>query len=349
MLDTTQITGARDIDATFSELTTLHVGGTPVQAIECSSESAAVEVLTHLKRVLIVGGGSNLLVADGVLDFTAVVFRMNRIEVTGNVVRAQAGATWDDVVAEAVERGLGGIECLSGIPGSAGATPVQNVGAYGAEIADRLTRVKILNFRSGQVEWVGPETLDLAYRSSNLKFTRRAAVLEVELTLTEDGLSAPLRFGQLTKHLGVSEGGERLPVGDVRDAVLELRRAKGMVYDPADHDTWSAGSFFTNPVVDVAVVDELEARGLEVPRYPATVGKVKLSAAWLIDKAAGFHPGYPGEGALARLSTKHSLALTNRGAATARDIADLAHEIQAGVKQATGVELKPEPVWVGFA
>lgn len=346
VFDSTQTAGTEQIDVTFADLTTLHVGGSPRAAYRCTTQKSVVEAVQAHPDALIVGGGSNLLVADGPLDLTAVIMGMDRVDISGTTVRAEAGAHWDDVVRATVEAGLGGIECLSGIPGSAGATPVQNVGAYGAEIADVLRRVKIFNRHTGEVEWVDAESLDLSYRYSNLKFTGRAVVLEIELELFADGLSHPLRFGQLAKQLGASHGGERRPAAEVREAVLELRRGKGMVYDPADHDTWSAGSFFTNPIVTSAVADRLPA---DAPRYPADDGQVKLSAAWLIDKVAGFNKGYPGEGATARLSTKHTLALTNRGSATAADIVELARTIRDGVFSKTGIELHPEPVWVGLS
>lgn len=255
------------------------------------------------------------------------------------LLRIGAGTVWDDVVSYAVEHGLAGIEALSGIPGSAGATPVQNVGAYGAEIADVLHRVRLWNRETGVDEWVTPESLELAYRYSNLKFTHRAVVLEIELKLTKSDLSAPLR------HLG----GKRVTLAEARASVLETRRAKGMVLDAGDHDTWSAGSFFTNPVVPTSLADEIEAKVGEdhMPRFAAGEGQEKLSAAWLIERA-GCPRGFPGEDAPARLSTKHTLALTNRGNATADDIVALARRVQGVVDKQFGVELHPEPVWVGL-
>ena len=328
----------------FASLTTLRVGGAPSALYECASAASLAETVAKLDRdrvpLLVVGGGSNLLVADGELDLAAVLVRNEGISLDDDLrLRAQAGTEWDAVVAYAVEHGLGGIEALSGIPGSAGATPVQNVGAYGAEIADVLTRVRLYNRETGADEWVDASSLDLAYRYSNLKFTSRAVVLEIELQLAETDLSNPLR------HLG----GERVPLAEARESVLATRRAKGMVLDAADHDTWSAGSFFTNPVVPSALADSIEAQVGEerMPRFPAGDGQEKLSAAWLIERA-GCPRGFPGEGAPARLSTKHTLALTNRGSATAADIAALARRVQDQVRDAFGVELHPEPVWVGL-
>ncbi|GAB3695401.1 UDP-N-acetylmuramate dehydrogenase [Corynebacterium nasicanis] len=344
---------------TFADLTTLHLGGRPSMVVRCATAGAVAEVVTlldaHAIPLLVVAGGSNLVVADGDLDLVVVLLADDSLTVdvsTGRVV-AGAGAVWDDVVAASVAAGLGGIECLSGIPGSAGATPVQNVGAYGAEIADVLVRVQLLDRATGEVAWVPAADLELAYRYSNLKFTSRGVVLAIELQLNVDGLSAPLRFGELARRLG---GAERWPVAAVREAVLELRHGKGMVVVESDHDTWSAGSFFTNPVVPVDVADSVQeavrasrgdADADRMPRFDAPGGQ-KLSAAWLIERA-GFAKGHPGEGAPVRLSTKHTLALTNRGAATTADLVALAREVRDGVRSAFGVDLVPEPVWVGVS
>ena len=363
----------------FSQLTTFHLGGAPRVAVRAATGEAAAAVVRALDaagvKLLIVGGGSNLLVTDEPLDVVAVLMGDDHLEIDAStgVLRAGAGAIWDEVVAASIDAGLGGLECLSGIPGSAGATPVQNVGAYGAETADVLTRVQLLDRATGTVEWVPASALDLAYRYSNLKFTSRGVVLAVEFQLRTDGLSAPLRFGQLA-----GEPGQRRDPAEVREEVLGLRRSKGMVHDPADHDTWSAGSFFTNPVVPETLADEItqvvaaelgadEAAGM--PRFPVAAGSmapegsdtggsggagngaaealVKLSAAWLIDRA-GFAKGYPGADAPARLSTKHTLALTNRGAARAADVVKLARDVRAGVQEKFGVQLEPEPLWIGL-
>ena len=355
-----------DPDVTFADLTTLRIGGKPTLSVRCSSTSAVAQVVRMLDHahlpLLVVGGGSNLVVADGDLDLVAVIIEADDVtlNLATGMVTAEAGAEWDDVVSLAVEAGLGGIECLSGIPGSAGATPVQNVGAYGVEISDVLTRVQLLDRETGTVQWVEASELELAYRYSNLKFTNRAVVLAIELQLHADGLSAPLRFGELARRLAVSEeenaaGEVRRPILLVREAVLELRRAKGMVVETADHDTWSAGSFFTNPIVEPALADSVqqkiaaergEQEATSMPRYAAGEGMEKLSAAWLIERA-GFDKGHPGTGARAGLSTKHTLALTNRGEASSEDLVALAREIRDGVYSAFGVQLVPEPVWIG--
>ena len=364
------VSGAKiDHDVAFRDLTTLRLGGRPVAAVRCATVGAVVEVVRILDDagvpLLIVGGGSNLVVADEPGDLVAVVIEADDVvlgtsghglDVDGATVEAEAGAVWDDVVEMSVAAGFGGLECLSGIPGSAGATPVQNVGAYGAEVSSTLEGVRLYDRRTGVDEWVSPESLDLADRYSNLKVTARAVVLAVRFRLTVDGLSAPLRYGELAKRLGVgpeegASGEARRPVADVREAVLALRRGKGMVLDDADHDTWSAGSFFTNPIVGEAEVENVRERvaatcgddvAQSMPSYPGG----KLSAAWLIERA-GFPKGHPGEGAPARLSTKHTLALTNRGDATAADLIALAREIRDGVRDAFGVSLVPEPVWIG--
>jgi UDP-N-acetylmuramate dehydrogenase len=299
---------------------------------------------------LVFAGGSNLVIADTLTDLTAVQLANNRITIDGNLVRAEAGALWDDVVVAAIEHGLGGLECLSGIPGSAGATPVQNVGAYGAEVSDTITRVRVLDRRSGAVRWVPGGELGFGYRTSVFKqadgLEIPSVVLEVEFALDESGRSAPLRYGELTAALNATSG-ERADPQAVRDAVLALRGRKGMVLDAADHDTWSVGSFFTNPVVAPEVYERLSAEiDKSMPHYPAPDG-VKLAAGWLVERA-GFGKGYPDdERAPCRLSTKHALALTNRGGASAEDVIALARTIRDGVRDVFGITLKPEPVLLG--
>lgn len=337
-------------DVPVASLTTLRVGPVARRVITCVTTDQVTATLGVLDRdraqpVLVLGGGSNVVVADDLAGLTVVLLAGAAISTEGPVLRAQAGADWDTVVARSIDAGLGGLECLSGIPGSAGATPVQNVGAYGVEVGDYLTRVRLLDRRTSRVRWVPAGELELGYRSSVLKGSADSIVVEVEFALDPSGRSAPLRYPELAGALGVPAG-KRADPAQVRDAVLRLRAAKGMVLDPADHDTWSVGSFFTNPVVSAAVFDGLQAAaGGPVPHYPAPEG-VKLAAGWLVERA-GFGKGF-GDGPC-RLSGKHALALTNRGGARSKDVLALARTIRDGVRAAFGVTLVPEPVLVGCA
>ena len=362
-----ELTRAAGITATagarLADLTTLRIGGRPRALLECATPEAVVAAVRALDAaevpVLVLGGGSNLVVAGGDLDLVVVAVRNREVEYLAGarddqlVVRAGAGLTWDDLVADTVGRGYGGLECLSGIPGSVGATPVQNVGAYGVEVAQILHRVRWYDRATGVDEWVTPEALGLAYRTSVLKNTDCAVVLEVEFRLDPAGRSEPIRYAELAGRLGVAPG-ERTDPAVVRRTVMELRRGKGMVLDDDDEDTWSAGSFFTNPVIREDELPTVRSRvaarlgsgpAEQMPAFSAP-GGVKLSAGWLIERA-GFGKGHPSSSSPARLSTKHTLALTNRGAATSDDIIALAREVRDGVREAFGVELHPEPVWVG--
>jgi len=332
----------------LAPLTTLRVGPVARRLITCDTTQKVVDVTRALgadSDALVLAGGSNVVLSDELTDLDVVLLANTEITVEGSVVRAEAGAAWDDVVVTSLAHGLGGLECLSGIPGSAGATPVQNVGAYGAEVADTIRRVRLLDRRTGEDRWVIPASLQFGYRTSVLKHSSAAIVLEVEFDLNPDGRSAPLRYGELANVLG-AEPDSRVDATRVRESVLALRARKGMVLDEADHDTWSVGSFFTNPVVDNAVFTRLASRvDGDVPNYPAPDG-VKLAAGWLVERA-GFAKGYPGEGAQARLSTKHALAVTNRGSATTADVIALARAIRDGVRGTFGIELTPEPILIG--
>ena len=334
-------------DVPLAPLTTLRIGPVARRLITCTSTEQIVATLRAIDDVLILAGGSNVVLADDLTDLTVVLLANTEITVEDNVVRAEAGAAWDDVVVTSLAHGLGGLECLSGIPGSAGATPVQNVGAYGAEVAETIRRVRLLDRRTGEDRWVAPDVLEFGYRTSILKHSQDAVVLEVEFALDADGRSAPLRYGELATALDADAGSRVDPVR-VREAVLALRTGKGMVLDDADHDTWSVGSFFTNPVVTPAEFERLRA-SVEgpVPNYPAPNG-VKLAAGWLVERA-GFGKGYPGDDAPARLSTKHALAVTNRGAATTADVIALARTVRDGVRTTFGIDLTPEPILIGAA
>lgn len=330
-------------------LTTLRVGPVARRVITCVTNEQIAATLNALERagdepVLVLGGGSNVVIADDLTDLTVVRLAGQNVAIDGGMLRAQAGADWDSVVARAVDANLGGLECLSGIPGSAGGTPVQNVGAYGVEVADSLTRVKLLYRRTLETRWVPAADLEFGYRHSVLKNSAHAVVLEVEFALDSGGRSAPVRYGELAAALGV-QSGQRCDPAEVRRAVLALRSTKGMVLDESDHDTWSVGSFFTNPLVSAAQFERLQALVPgTVPHYPTRAG-VKLAAGWLVEQA-GFGKGFPGSGPC-RLSTRHALALTNRGGATTADVLALARTVRDGVLQAFDVTLVPEPVFVG--
>ena len=337
-----------DYDVSLAALTTLRVGPVAARVINCVTEAHIVATLRELddrdSPVLVLGGGSNVVIADDLVDLTVVRLASAAVSVESGLLRAGAGADWDHVVSVAVASDLGGLECLSGIPGSTGATPVQNVGAYGVEVADTMTRVKLLERPTGEVHWVPAAELDFGYRHSALKNDSQAIVLEVEFALDEHRRSAPLRYAELAATLGVPLGSRADPV-EVRAAVLSLRARKGMVLDPADPDTVSVGSFFTNPVVPVDRFERMQADAeAPIPHYPAPDG-VKLAAGWLVEQA-GFGRGFPGEGPC-RLSTKHALALTNRGGATTADVLALARTVRDGVHATFGVRLVPEPVLVG--
>jgi UDP-N-acetylmuramate dehydrogenase len=349
--------GAHVVEAVpLAPLTTLRVGPVARRVITCITTEQVVAVLRHLdaescRPLLVLAGGSNVVISETLTDLTVVRVANNRISMDGNILRAEAGAVWDDVVVTAVAAGLGGLECLSGIPGSAGATPVQNVGAYGAEVADTITRVRLLDRRSGEVRWAPARELGFGYRTSVLKHAGGgleipAVVLEVEFALDASGRSAPLRYDELTAALHATTGECAEPAA-VREAVLALRARKGMLLDAADHDTWSVGSFFTNPVVTSEVYERLAGDfDGPVPHWPAPDG-IKLAAGWLVERA-GFGKGYPGaDTARCRLSAKHALALTNRGGATAADVVALARTVRNGVRDVFGITLKPEPVLVG--
>ncbi len=333
----------------LAELTTLRVGGLAVDVVEATEESVLVEAVAAADAegvpVLVVAGGSNLLVADEHLPHRLVLVRTRDIHVEadmcgGAYVRVAAGEDWDALVARAVQSGWVGIEALAGIPGSVGATPVQNVGAYGQEVAQTIATVRTWDRVERRQRTFANGDCGFGYRTSRFKSEPgRFLVLEVTFQLPLGDLGAPLSYPQLARALG-AETGQRRPLVQVRDAVLALRAGKGMVLDPDDHDTWSAGSFFTNPLLSDGDADRLPP---DAPRWPTDDGRVKTSAAWLIEHA-GFRRGH-GTGP-ARISTKHTLALTNRGAATSADLLELAREVRDGVRAEFGVDLVNEPVLV---
>jgi UDP-N-acetylmuramate dehydrogenase len=333
----------------LAPLTTLRLGGPAGRLVEATSADAVVQAVRAAdvagEPLLLLGGGSNVVIADEGWPGTVVHVANTGWAVArqpdGSVLlTVEAGTDWDEVVAGCVADGLGGLECLSGIPGRTGATPVQNVGAYGVEVADLLVDVDLYDRRTGAVRpHVPAAELGLAYRTSVLKGRDDAVVLRVRFALPGTGASAPVRYPELARTLGV-EAGSQVPAAVAREAVLELRRGKGMVLDADDHDTWSAGSFFTNPVLPEGQVPA------QAPRFPAAPGTAKVPAAWLIEQA-GFRRGHPGPGGRVALSTKHVLALTNRGGGTTAELLALAREVRDGVRSQWGVTLSPEPVLVG--
>jgi UDP-N-acetylmuramate dehydrogenase len=328
----------------LADLTTLHVGGPAQRLVTAISEAEIVAAVTaadaNADPLLILGGGSNVLIADAGWPGTVLLIRSEGVDEAegcgAGLMIAEAGEDWDRLVESAAASNLAGIECLSGIPGSVGATPIQNVGAYGQEVADVIERVRVFDRRQRITTELRPHECGFSYRDSRFKRDPdRFVVLSVALRLERSRQSRPIRYPELARALGVGVG-DRAPLDEVRAAVLHQRRDKGMVLDPGDHDTWSAGSFFTNPIVPADLADALPA---DAPRFPVE-GGFKLSAAWLIE-SAGFGRGY-GDGT-AQLSGKHTLALTNRGGASAQDLLDLARTIAAGVRDQFGIALVPEP------
>ena len=342
----------------LSELTTLRLGGPAGRLVEARSEDDVVAAVAAADAagdpLLVLAGGSNVVIADDGFPGTVVRILTMGIEGDGTTLTVQAGEPWDPLVERCVNRGLAGIECLSGIPGSVGATPIQNVGAYGQEVSEVITRVRVYDRQAEALEELPPEDCGFAYRSSVFKRTPgRWVVLAVTFALDAQPDSRPIRYPELARELGV-EVGETAPLRSVREAVLTLRRRKGMVVDPADPDSVSAGSFFTNPILEPAEFEQLEQRvrdrlgdDARPPGFPEPDGRVKTSAAWLVERA-GFARGYGAPSPIA-LSTKHTLAITNRGGGTATQLLALAREIAAGVEREFGVALVPEPVLVGAA
>jgi UDP-N-acetylmuramate dehydrogenase len=328
----------------LAPLTTLRLGGPAARLVEARTEGELAEaVRSAYEPLLVLAGGSNVVIADEGFPGTVVHVLTRGVERDGPRLVVQAGEDWDELVADCVRRGLQGFECLAGIPGSVGATPIQNVGAYGQEVSETVESVRVLDRASGRIEEMSAADCGFAYRSSVFKYRDRRVVLSVTFRLREDDRSGPLRYAELARALGVPVGGSA-PLAEVREAVLALRRGKGMVIDPEDPDSVSAGSFFTNPILEPEAFAALAARADDPPAFPEPDGRIKTSAAWLIERA-GFHRGY-GDGR-AGISTKHTLALVNRGGATTAELLAVAREIAAGVESAFGVALRPEPVLVG--
>lgn len=350
----------RDVSQEFlGDYTTLGLGGPAGRVTEVTNAEEIIETVRTADEagepLLLLAGGSNVVVGDAGFAGHVVLLRAGgdglrfgrgdgRVALT-----VPAGMAWDSVVEAAVAQGWAGIEALSGIPGSAGATPIQNVGAYGQEVAQTIVEVTVYDRETRETRALRADECGFAYRTSRFKGVDRWVVLSVSFVLYDGGDSMPVRYAELARTLGVDVG-DRAPLPLVRDAVLDLRRGKGMVLDPGDPDTRSVGSFFTNPVLPPSGYDDLVARCREllgpdtvVPSWPAG-DDVKVPAAWLIERA-GFAKGYR-RGRVA-ISSKHTLALTNRDHGTTAELLDLAREIRDGVAKTFDVELRPEPVLVG--
>ena len=343
----------------LADYTTLGLGGRARSFVSAATEAGLTDAVkaadAAAEPVLLIGGGSNLVISDA--GFPGTVIHVNTRGIgyasvaDGAVdVTVAAGEDWDNVVAATVAEGLAGLESLSGIPGRAGGTPIQNVGAYGREVAEVITRVRVYDRRDDQVLVLDNEQCSFAYRTSLFKSTgARYVVLDVTFRLAAQALSLPVKYAELAAELGVALG-ERAGVGEVRSAVLKIRARKGMVLNPGDPDTRSAGSFFTNPIITAAEFAAVEAAAAAravgpVPSYEAGAGLVKVPAAWLIEHS-GFAKGYGAPGP-ARVSSKHTLALINAGNATTADLLALAREIVSGVHSAYRVTLTPEPILIG--
>ncbi|WP_410814469.1 UDP-N-acetylmuramate dehydrogenase [Micromonospora sp. 067-2] len=346
----------RAIPGPLASYTTLRMGGPAGRIVAAGDADEIVRAVRAApEQVLILAGGSNVVIGDAGYPGTVVLVRSRGLRVVaedaGSVtVRVEAGEPWDDLVAATVANGWAGVECLSGIPGSTGATPIQNVGAYGQEVAETITGVEVYDRAEDTRQFIAAADCGFAYRGSIFKYRERFVVLSVDFRLARSPVSGPVRYAELARSLGV-EVGERVPLADARAAVLRLRAGKGMVLDATDPDTRSVGSFFTNPVLDRATYQLLRERAAELgepPAWPGVDDTVKVSAAWLIDKA-GFAKGHPGPGGVA-ISSKHTLALTNRtGAARTTDLLALAATIRDTVHTRFGVTLHPEPVLINSA
>lgn len=352
---------AAGTDVSLAPMTTLKLGGPAERLIEVTDTAELIRLVLAAdaegEPLFFLAGGSNVVIADEGVPGTTIWIRTTGIEERelpdGRVsITAAAGENWDRLASRTVDAGLAGIECLSGIPGTVGATPIQNVGAYGQEVSSTLASVLVLDRETGETTTLSNEECGFSYRSSRFRGGTRFVILGVEMILDPSLDSEPVAYAQLASALGV-ETGERVPLAVARETVLELRRSKSMVVDPDDPDSTSAGSFFTNPLLDQAAMAELSARVEELfgpdvrpPSYPAPGGMAKTSAAWLIERA-GFEPGF-GDGPIG-LSRNHTLAIVNRGGGTTTELARFAHGIADRVEAVFGVALVPEPVFVGHS
>lgn len=334
---------------TLNKYTSLRVGGPAKSIINVSTEDEIIAVIEAAgdSPILIIGGGSNVLVSDQGFDGTVIHIANNQAEsevdaCSGATLTIGAGENWDEFVRTTISRGFAGLETLSGIPGTVGAAPIQNIGAYGHEVSEFITRVRTYDREAKAVKTFTNSECEFEYRNSIFKRTPgRYIVLSVQFQIRRGETSTPITYAELAKKLGI-EVGEKAPVVDVRTAVMELRAAKGMLLNPDDKDSWSAGSFFTNPIISVEIASALPEGA---PKWPLTDGRVKTSAAWLIEHS-GIDKGHTHGGA--RVSTKHVLALTNSGNATASELVALAREVRTAVQVKFGITLEPEVNLVGL-
>jgi UDP-N-acetylmuramate dehydrogenase len=337
--------------AQLSDFTSFHVGGPARQVVTVSTEA---EIITAVEKadaagseILILGSGTNVLISDAGFSGTVIHILNSQVEsevdaCSGATLTIGAGENWDAFVQTTISRGFAGLETLSGIPGTVGAAPIQNIGAYGHEVSEFITRVRTYDRKEKKVRTFTNAECNFNYRGSRFKVERnRYVILDVAFQLRIGEMTAPISYLELANALSV-EVGEKAPVATTREATLILRASKGMLLDTQDHDSWSAGSFFTNPIVGADVAARLPA---DAPRWAQSDGRIKVSAAWLMEHA-GVHKGDAHSGA--RISTKHVLALTNTGNATATDIAALAKEARDKVQDSFGIVLEAEVNLIGL-
>lgn len=337
--------------AQLSDYTSFHVGGPARQVITVSNEAEIIAAVDKAdaegSEILILGSGTNVLISDAGFNGTVIHILNSQVEsevdaCSGATLTIGAGENWDAFVQTTISRGFAGLETLSGIPGTVGAAPIQNIGAYGHEVSEFITRVRSYDRKEKKVRTFTNAECDFTYRSSRFKVERnRYVILDVAFQLRVGELTTPITYAELAKALSIAVGG-KAPVAMTREATLILRASKGMLLDTQDHDSWSAGSFFTNPIIDEDIATQLPA---DAPRWAQPDGRVKISAAWLMEHA-GVHKGDAHSGA--RISTKHVLALTNTGNATAADIASLAKEARDKVHSVFGITLEAEVNLIGL-
>jgi UDP-N-acetylmuramate dehydrogenase len=335
--------------AELRDYTSLRVGGPAKKFLEAGTEAeiiAAIEA-AGTSPILIIGGGTNILVADSGFEGTVIRIVNHSLQsevdaCSGATLTIGAGENWDDFVATTIDRGFAGLETLSGIPGTVGAAPIQNIGAYGHEVSEFITRVRTYDREKREIKTFTNLECEFEYRNSHFKsHPGRYVILDVQFNLRQGEDTTEIRYSELATKLGIVIG-EKAPVAATRKAVLELRAMKGMLLNKTDRDSWSAGSFFTNPIVTAEIAAQLPA---DAPRWPTSDGRVKTSAAWLIENS-GIQKGDAHGGA--RISTKHVLALTNAGNATAKDIVELAQVAKEKVYEKFGIALEAEVNLIGL-